>query len=76
VVSHFLPHLSRDIIYRIKAEGLRRLPPHQRKRESDTFKDYDLGFVHLDIKHLLKLQTSDGERCKRFLYVAIDPCSR
>jgi transposase len=35
VVSHFLPHLNRDAVYRIlKAEGLGRLPPaHQRKRE-------------------------------------------
>jgi len=32
--------------------------------------------VHIDIKHLLKLQTSDGERRKRYLYVAIDRCSR
>jgi len=30
-----------------------------------TFKDYDLGFVHIDIKHLPKLQTADGERRKR-----------
>ena len=40
------------------------------------FKDYDLGFIHIDIKHLPKLQTADGERRKRFLYVAIDRCSR
>ena len=55
---HFLPHLNRDAVYRIlKAEGLNRLPPaQQRKRESGTFKDYDLGFVHMDIKHLPKLR--------------------
>ena len=41
-----------------------------------TFKDYDLGFIHIDIKHLPKLQTSNGERRKRYLYVAIDRCSR
>jgi transposase InsO family protein len=78
IVTHFLPHLNRDAVYRIlKAEGLGRLPPaHQRKRESGTFKDYDLGFVHMDIKHLPKLQTADGESRKRYLYVAIDRCSR
>src|SRR5919205_4324092 len=78
VVTHFLPHLNRDAVYRIlKAEGLGRLPPaEQRQRRSGTFKDYDLGFVHMDIKHLPKLQTADGERRKRFLYVAIDRCSR
>ena len=47
-------------------------PAQQRKRESGTFKDYDLGFVHIDIKHLPKLRTANGERRKRFLYVAID----
>jgi transposase len=78
VITHFLPHLNRDAVYRIlKAEGLGRLPPaEQRKRRSGTFKDYDLGFVHMDIKHLPKLQTANGERRKRFLYVAIDRCSR
>ena len=41
-----------------------------------TFKDYDLGFVHIDIKHLPKLQTADGERRKRYLFVTIDRRSR
>jgi hypothetical protein len=45
IVTHFLPHLNRDAVYRIlKAEGLERLPPaHRRKWENGTFKDYDLG---------------------------------
>jgi transposase InsO family protein len=78
VVSHFLPHLNRDAVYRIlKAEGLGRLPPgQQRQRKIGTFKDYDLGFVHIDIKHLPKLRTANGESRKRYLYVAIDRCSR
>src|SRR5215218_8044311 len=78
VVTHFLPHLNRDAVYRIlKAEGLGRLPAaHRTKRESGSFKDYDLGFVHIDIKHLPKLRTADGESRKRFLSVAIDRCSR
>ena len=80
VVCHFLPHLNRDSIWRIlKAEGLnRRSKPVADKpaKGQGTFRDYDLGFVHIDIKHLPKLQTSDGERRKRYLYVAIDRCSR
>src|SRR3569623_619048 len=33
VVTHFLPHLNRDAVYRIvKAEGLGRLPPADRDR--------------------------------------------
>jgi integrase-like protein len=62
-----------------RAEGLSRRPPPapgRPRRGQGTFKDYDLGFVHIDIKHLPKLQTADGERCKRYLYVAIDRRSR
>src|SRR3954447_15837025 len=80
VVHHFLPHLNRDSVWRIlRAEGLSRRPPpssDQPKRGQGTFKDYDLGFIHIDIKHLPKLQTTNGERRKRYLYVAIDRCSR
>jgi transposase InsO family protein len=82
VVSHFLPHLNRDAVYRIlKAEGLGRLPgPSRSRKPNGSFKDYDLGFVHVfvhvDVKHLPKLRTGDGESRKRYLYVAIDRASR
>ena len=80
VVAHFLPHLNRDSVWRIlRAEGLSRRPPppsDRPERGKGSFKDYDLGFVHIDIKHLPKLQTADGERRKRYLYVAIDRRSR
>src|SRR5690349_8682426 len=80
VMTHFLPHLNRDSIWRIlKAKGLNRRPKPastQPAKGKGSFKDYDLGFVHIDIKHLPKLQTADGERRKRYLYVAIDRRSR
>ena len=78
VVTHFLPHLNRDAIYRIlKAEGLNRLPAANRSRKPHgVFKDYELGFVHLDVKHLPKLRDRGGVTRKRYLYVAIDRCSR
>jgi transposase InsO family protein len=80
VLRHFLPHLNRDSIYRVlKAEGLNRRPPKpttQPRKGQGRFKDYDLGFIHIDVKHLPKLRTADGEIRKRFLYVAIDRCSR
>src|SRR5215210_5341536 len=78
VVTHFLPHLNRDAVYRIlKAEGLGRLPPASRPRKPDgPFKVYDVGFVHVDVKHLPKLRTADGQSRKRYLYVAIDRASR
>jgi len=70
VVTHFLPHLNRDAVYRIlKTEGLGRLPPADRARRSHSrFKAYDLGFVHVDVKHLPKLRTADGQSRKRSLY--------
>jgi hypothetical protein len=71
VVTHFLPHLNRDSIGRIlKAEGLNRRPTPVSSKPSKgkgTFKQYDLGFIHIDIKHLPKLKTRDGERRKRYL---------
>src|SRR5918997_4557217 len=78
VVTHFLPHLNRDAVYRIlRAEGLNRLPAPSRARKPDgAFKEYGLGFVHLDVKHLPKLRDREGVTRKRFLFVAIDRCSR
>ena len=78
VVTHFLPHLNRDAVYRIlKAEGLNRLPPaEQARKPHGTFKDYEVGFVHVDVKHLPKLRDRDGATRKRYLYVAIDRASR
>ncbi len=78
VVRHFLPHLDRDNVYRIlRAEGLSRRPaPAMPGRAAGKFGEYELGFVHLDVKHLPKLRTADGELRKRFLFVAIDRRSR
>jgi transposase InsO family protein len=78
ILTHFLPHLNRDAVYRIlKAEGLGRLAPESRPRQpAGSFKDYELGFVHVDVKHLPKLRTADGELRKRYLFVAIDRRSR
>ena len=80
VVTHFLPHLNRDSIWRIlRDKGLnRRRPPVSGRpvRGKGTFRDYDLGFIHIDLKHLPKLETAHGERRKRYLYVAIDRRTR
>jgi transposase InsO family protein len=78
VVAHFLPHLDRDNVYRIlRAEGLSRRPAAAAsRREAGGFGEYEPGFVHLDVKHLPKLRTADGELRKRYLFVAIDRRSR
>jgi transposase InsO family protein len=78
VVTHFLPHLNRDAVYRIlKAEGLNRLPPtNNSRRPHGEFKEYEVGFLHMDVKHLPKLRDKGGSTRKRYLYVAIDRASR
>ena len=78
VVAHFLPHLDRDNVYRIlKAAGLSRRPAAATpEKAAAKFKEYELGFVHVDVKHLPKLRTADGEWRKRYLFVAIDRRSR
>src|SRR3954466_4292704 len=78
VVRHFLPHLGRDNVYRIlRAEGLSRRPaPTKPERPAGKFKEYEVGFAHVDVKHLPKLRTAGGEFRKRFLFVAIDRRSR
>ncbi|GEP12798.1 IS481 family transposase ISBxe4 [Methylobacterium gnaphalii] len=78
VVNHFLPDLNRDAVYRIlKAEGLNRLPPAGKARKPHgSFKDDEVGFIHVDVKHLPKLQDRDRILRKRSLYVAIDRASR
>ena len=78
VVRHFLPHLDRNNVYRIlKAAGLSRRPaPATPERAAGKFKEYELGFVHMDVKHLPKLRTAGGEWRKRYLFVAIDRRSR
>src|SRR4051794_33615596 len=78
VVAHFLPHLNRDAVCRIlRAEGLDRRPaPAKPETPAGKFEEYELGFVHVDVKHLPKLRTADGELRERYLFVAIDRRSR
>jgi transposase InsO family protein len=78
VVARFLPHLNRDAVDRIlRAAGLNRRPVRAApEKAAGEFKEYELGFVHLDVKHPPKLRTADGELRKRYLFVAIDRRSR
>ena len=80
VVCHLLPHLNRDSSWRIlKAEGLKRRPKPFSKRPAKnqgTSAATASALSTRNLKHLPKLQTDDGERRKRHLFVAIDRCSR
>jgi Integrase core domain len=58
-----------------RREGLSRRRPFvstQPVRGKGFFTDYDLAFIHIDIKQLPNLQTANGEWCKCYLHVAID----
>ena len=83
-LRHVLPHLTRDSVYRIlKADGLHRLADlpalyadERPRRGQGHFRTDDLGFVHVDVKHLPKRHVGGGEFRKRYLFVAIDRRSR
>ena len=49
--------------------GLEPAPPEPKK----TFKDYEPGFVHVDIKYLPQMP---DESSRRYLFVAIDRATR
>jgi hypothetical protein len=75
VVCHFLPHLNRDTVRRIgRAAGLNHRPRIVFNRSAEgqgTFRDYNLSFPDVDIKHLPKLQRADRARHKRYPLVSL-----
>lgn len=74
------PDVSRSGIARLlKREGMARLEDVIPKAEGEaivakkTFKDYEPGFVHVDIKYLPQMA---DESSRRYLFVAIDRATR
>lgn len=74
------PDISRAGIARlIKREGMARLEDVVPKAGGETisakktFKDYEPGFVHVDIKYLPQMP---NETSRRYLFVAIDRATR
>jgi transposase len=74
------PDVSRSAIARLlKREGMARLEDVIPKAEGETisakktFKDYEPGFVHVDIKYLPQMP---DETSRRYLFVAIDRATR
>ena len=70
-----IPNLSRSNLYRcLKRNGLNILPveddPNHTKREKKKFKEYPMGFIHIDITELRTQQ------CKCYLFVAIDRATK
>ncbi|BCL77050.1 IS481 family transposase [Jeongeupia sp. HS-3] len=78
VIREFLhPTVSRSGLDRcLRRHGvgsLHALEPTQRARNSKPFKDYDPGFVHVDVKYLPQMP---DETTRRYLFVAIDRATR
>ena len=69
-----IPKLNRSNIYRcLKRHGIQRLPKSafiQRKISSKKFKDYPIGYFHVDIT---EVRTKEGKQHK---YVAVDRTSK
>ena len=82
VAKEFIePQLSRSALARLLkrrgAPSLQALAEAERKAgvvpTKKKFKDYEPGYIHIDIKYLPKLE---GEKERQYLFVAIDRCSR
>lgn len=72
------PDASRSGLHRLlKREGLSRLadlePVAEGEKPKKTFKDYEPGYVHVDVKYLPKMQ---DESSHGYLFVAIDRATR
>jgi len=78
---HINPDVSRSSIARLlKREGMLRLQDVIRKAECETitpkktFKEYEPGFIHIDVKYYLPQMPDETSR--RYLFVAIDRATR
>ncbi|WP_456324847.1 IS481 family transposase, partial [Desulfonauticus submarinus] len=75
----FKPDMTRSSLYRLlKRHNMHRLSeliPQEEgaKKTVKTFKDYKLGFVHIDVKYLPKMPDEDKHK---YLFVAIDRATR
>lgn len=74
------PRGSRSAIHRcLKRHGvanLKDLLPKEdgeKKGKTKSFKDYEPGFIHVDVKYLPQMP---DERCRKYLFAAIDRASR
>lgn len=66
-----IPKLTRSNLHRcLQHHGLSRLPKDENERVKKPFKDYPIGYMHVDITELL---TDSG---KQYLFVAIDRATK
>jgi transposase InsO family protein len=66
-----VPHLTRSSLHRLfQRHGISRLPSVDGDKTLTRFRDYPIGYVHIDIA---ELRTADG---KLYMFVAIDRVSK
>lgn len=72
------PNLKRSSIYRcLKRRGVAKLAPLEERKTSKPFEATEFGYVHIDLKHLTRLQGHPSyvfvaiERTTRFVYVEV-----
>jgi len=70
-VSSSIPSANRSNVYRaLCAQGINTVPKEERAK-AKHFKEYEPGFLHMDVTYLPKLEGK-----KRYLFVAIDRATR
>jgi len=65
------PTASRSSVYRTLSRNSINRVPEEEKEKAQKFKEYEPGYLHLDVTYLPKL---DGT--KYYLFVSIDRCTR
>jgi len=76
VVREFIePAMSRSALDRLlRRRGVNRLPePEVASTPAKTFKAYEPGYIHMDVKYLPQMQDEDE---RRYVFVAIDRATR
>lgn len=70
-VAPQIPQANRSNVYRtLLSKGINRVP-EDKKREAKKFKEYEPGYLHIDVTYLPKLNG-----IKYYLFVAIDRATR
>lgn len=70
-ISTAVPKANRSNVYRtLKHFGINQMPQEQ-KQQASTFKEYEPGYLHIDVTYLPKLEGK-----KQYLFVAIDRATR
>ena len=65
------PNISRSSVYRTLVKEKINKVPQEKKDKAKKFKEYEPGYLHIDVTYLPKLNGKSN-----YLFVAIDRCTR